>query len=358
MGPASEDIREGRVVDRTTIEISLNRPSAFLLEALDIHIARAADSLVGTGPFLATTGGDSFEMRANETYYGGAPSIKQIDIVPYTSIRAAWADMLRGQVDMLYDVGVEALDLIEPSKDVQVFPFRRGYAFMVLLNVRKPYLKDPEFRQQLNTAIDREALVANVLRGHGTPAYGPVWPEHWAFDADLPQFTYEPRLVATRRTLKMFFVDPSHEHIAIAIQRQLQAIGVDLELEVVPDLTRAQMGNFDLFLADYVQGPNLYRPYLFWHSGSPYNWGGYSDKAVDEALDVVRHATNDETYKAGVADFQRAMVNDPPAIFLAWRERSRAVTARFVVPAKQGADILSSLHLWRPATEQLLARGN
>jgi ABC-type transport system substrate-binding protein len=113
-----------------------------------------------------------------------------------------------------------------------------------------------------------------------------------------------------------------------------------------------------LFLADYVQGPNLYRPYLFWHSGSPYNWGGYSDKAVDEALDAIRHATNDETYKAGVAAFQRAMVDDPPAIFLAWRERSRAVSARFAVRAEQGADILSSLHLWRPSTEQLAARRN
>ena len=41
---------------------------------------------------------------------------------------------------------------------------------MVLLNVQKPYLRDPAFRRQLNAAIDRDALVADALKGHGTPA--------------------------------------------------------------------------------------------------------------------------------------------------------------------------------------------
>ena len=42
--------------------------------------------------------------------------------------------MLRGKVDMLYDVGVEALDSIEASKEIQTYTFQRGYAYMMLLN--------------------------------------------------------------------------------------------------------------------------------------------------------------------------------------------------------------------------------
>ena len=38
---------------------------------------------------------------------------------PYPSVRAAWADMLRGDVDMLYEVGVDALDSLEPSTNGQ-----------------------------------------------------------------------------------------------------------------------------------------------------------------------------------------------------------------------------------------------
>ena len=49
------------------------------------------------------------------------------------------------------------------------------------------------------------------------------------------------------------------------------------------------------------------------------------------------------TYRAGVAAFQRAIVDDPPAIFLAWSERARAVSTRFDVPVEPGRDILSTL---------------
>ena len=37
-----------------------------------------------------------------------------------------------------------------------------------------------------------------------------------------------------------------------------------------------------------------------------------------------------------MAAFQRAIVDDPPAIFLAWSERARAVSTRFDVPARAG----------------------
>jgi ABC-type transport system substrate-binding protein len=102
-------------------------------------------------------------------------------------------------------------------------------------------------------------------------------------------------------------------------------------------------------MADALMGPNLLRPYVFWHSSSPNNWAKYSSAAVDDALDKVRHAANDDEYRAGVSAFQRAIVDDPPAIFLAWSERARAVSTRFEVPVEPGRDILSTLRLWRPA---------
>ena len=54
--------------------------------------------------------------------------------------------------------------------------------------------------------------------------------------------------------------------------------------------------------------------------------------------------------------FQRAIVDDPPAIFLAWSERARAVSTRFEVPVEPGRDILSTLRLWRPVGAPALAK--
>ena len=71
-------------------------------------------------------------------------------------------------------------------------------------------------------------------------------------------------------------------------------------------------------------------------------------RPVDAALDTIRGARSDDEYRQGVADFQRSIVADPPAIFLAWDERARAVSNRFDVPVEQGVDILGALRLWRP----------
>jgi ABC-type transport system substrate-binding protein len=154
--------------------------------------------------------------------------------------------------------------------------------------------------------------------------------------------------------------EPAHERIALAVQRQLQAIGVNLDVELLTDdkmvAQRLAAGDFDAFLSDFPQGPPLVRPYLFWYSGAPFNYGKFSSAEVDAALDTIRHARDDATYRNGVAAFQRAVVADPPAIFLAWRERARVVSRRFQVPVERGTDILPVLHLWRPATEEKTAR--
>ncbi len=70
---------------------------------------------------------------------------------------------------------------------------------------------------------------------------------------------------------------------------------------------------------------------------------------MDAALDSIRHAADDDAYRAGVAAFQRALADNPPAIFLAWSERARAVSTVFDVEVEPGRDPLSTLRLWRPA---------
>ena len=132
----------------------------------------------------------------------------------------------------------------------------------------------------------------------------------------------------------------------------MQALQIEVELESVSDVgPRLAAGTFDAVLSDYRQGPNLVRPYLYWHSSGPLNFGHYANPHVDAALDAIRHAVDDEAYAAGVAAFQRAIVDDPPAVFRAWRERARAVSARFSVPAEPDTDVLNSIHLWRPSAD-------
>jgi peptide/nickel transport system substrate-binding protein len=363
LGPAYEDVREIRAVSDYELEFVLRQPSAFLSEALDVPIEGPEET--GTGPFkFSRQGPDGIEMQANTAYYQGPPEIERVRFKPYNSTRAAWADLLRGQVDMLYEVGVEALDSLTPSNRVKVFSYRRHYAYMAIMNVARPALRDAALRRTLNLAIDRQTLLSQVMAGRGIPAATPVWPDHWANAGANAVFAYDPQPIAPQTAplrLRCLFIEPSHERLALALQQQLRAVGVELVLESAPldaAMERLTAGDFDILLTEVISGPSLSRPYLFWHSNGPFNWGRYRSSAADRGLDTIRHATTDEVYKQGVAAFQRAIADDPPAIFLAWIERARAVSTRFEVPVEPGRDVWSSLRLWHPVTGASLASGH
>src|SRR5438552_3752279 len=91
---------------------------------------------------------------------------------------------------------------------------------------------------------------------------------------------------ASRSNRIRLFDEPALERLALVVQRQLQAIGVDVDLNLVPQnefAPRVSAGDFDAVLTDYRQGPNLARPYLYWHTGAPLNFGHYSNARVDAA---------------------------------------------------------------------------
>lgn len=361
LGPIFQDVAEIRAVSDRDVEIRLRRRSPFVLERLDddIPIADPKAALAGTGPFYISSERGDIQMHANADYHGGRPIVDNITFKPYPSLRAAWADLLRGQVDVLYDVGPDALESLESSTQVRIFPFQRAQVYVVLFNFRRPFFRDPNFRRKLNDAIDRTALVADALGGHAIPAAAAISPRHWAYSADLPQFQYSPRVRdgGSPKQLTCLFMDPSIERLALLTQRQLQSIDVDLQLKLVTPseaLGRLEAGDFDAVLGDFGLGPNLARSYEFWHSTGPYNFGRYNNGAVDAALDSIRHAADDEEYRKGVAAFDRAIVDDPPGIFLASGERARAVSSRFDVPADPDAAIFRTLHLWRPVGDQLV----
>ena len=135
--------------------IRLNSRSTFVPEALEILVEEPDQPAGGTGPFgIVSSSSDGLEMAANRQYYLGAPHIDRIVFKPYPSSRAAWADMMRGQVDVLYDVAPDALDLLRPSSNVHVFEFRERYTYAILLNMRRPLFKDKRLRAALN-ARDR-----------------------------------------------------------------------------------------------------------------------------------------------------------------------------------------------------------
>jgi ABC-type transport system substrate-binding protein len=149
--------------------------------------------------------------------------------------------------------------------------------------------------------------------------------------------------------------------VALEVKRQLEAAGVDMSVEEVPQeelIQRLGRKEYEATLVEFISGPTLFRPYLVWHTNAPINWGHFGGPTIDKALDAVRFSGTDAEYRAAVANLNQILLEDPPGVFLAWQERARAVSRRFSVPSEPGRDILGTLRLWKPAADTRQASRN
>ena len=357
-----------------TVVIKLRERNGFLLTDLTgIPVLKPNNPEVGTGPFqvVKRTGRDA-TLAAFARYYRGRSQMTEIDVTSYPTQRNAWSALMRGDIDMLYEVSRDSAEFVQAETTVRTYPNWRKYYIPLVFNVRHPILRDARVRIAINEALDRTALVRDGLRGQGTPADGPVWPQHWAYSTPVQPFTFDPpaarkrldaagyplkpddvRRVAMRFSFKclVFGNDSRLERFALLAQKELADIGIDMQLESIALnrlVPRVAAGDFDAFLFE-MSARNLGRVYDFWHSqgGMKVN-SGY--RSADGVLDRLRSAQSDEDIRAAVAEVLRVLHDDPPAAFLAWQRTSRAVSTRFEVASEPDRDILPSLWMWRPAT--------
>jgi ABC-type transport system substrate-binding protein len=361
MGPAFDDVKEISAADPWHVRITLRQPSQLVLEALEVPVQKPGKGNVGTGPYIPSPTNPS-ELLANPNYYLGRPNIDRFVAIPYTSVRAAWAELLRGNIDMLYETNLDALDSLQGSTDVGVYSYIRHYQYMIVFGAHSAVFRSPEIRRELSAAINREAIVKDALNGHGIPSTGPVPPAHWALEGTAPRLRFDPEIAGRLRSRHLKFTclvpaDSAYEPVALAVKQQLAAASVDMRVEEATQeqiLHAAASKDFDALLFDPISGPSLFRSYRHWYSRMSFNPKPIESPRIDAALDRVRHATSDNEYRAGVSAFLQAIVDEPPALFLAWGERARAVSRKVdVVTEEKGRDPLINLRLWRPALQQV-----
>jgi peptide/nickel transport system substrate-binding protein len=378
LAPSFQQVSSVEEDGPTAFVVNLTRPSQLFLSDLAFFSLThgSGDQAAGTGPFIVESRDDKrIVMRRFDQYREGTPAINRLELNAFPTVRNAWTALMRGEVDFLFEVGADAAEFVGGESSVQTFTFLRPYTLMLGFNLRHPVLRSQEIRRALNQAIDRDAIVRGGFRGRARPAQDPIWPYHWTSTAGGPAYTYNREAairafaaagyreakafdgrMPSRFQLKCLVYRPL-ERVALIVQKQLYEVGIDMhiELEGAGEIAaRAARGDYEAFLFWQVTGRSLTFPYLFWHSPEPGRPGllrsGYS--TADAALDRVRYARNDSDLRNAVAEFQQVMHDDPPAVFLAWEERVRAVSRKFhVPPTEPGRDVIASLWRWQPAQQ-------
>jgi ABC-type transport system substrate-binding protein len=364
--------------------IHLSRPDTFMIETLaNVPIFDPNNPDNGTGPFKRLKRTPTVEGIRNAQYYRGAPAIDRVQITTYDTPRAAWAAMMRGEVDMVPEVNRDSIEFLEGATRFATYSSLRPFYIPLVFNLRNPILKNVEVRRALSEAINREEVVRHAMRGHGRVADDPVWPFHWAYTTASRRDAYNPTAAAQRLNaagfpvraaktpggmpsrfqLRCLFWDkgPQYERIALLLQRQLAAVNVDLVLEAtdIESVARsAKAGAFDTFMLQMASGKSFNYAYEFWHSSQPgittSALSGYN--GADAVLDRLRGAYSDAEVRVAVADLRQRFYEDVPAAFIAWIEVTRAVDARFDVGDPLDPEILANLWRWKVRPTQRLAQ--
>jgi len=374
--PGLSDITAIEAPDAETLLITLRNRSRFLLDDLTVAVSKsgAQGGVVGTGPFvMGQAANNELVMTALPNYYRGKPTIDRIVWKSYPAVRTAWAAMMRGEIDFLYEVPPEAVEFIQAEDSVKVFSFLRNYVYLVVLNAKRKPFDQWQVRRALNYAVNRETLIARALSKQGQAASGPVWPLHWAFDSTVPGYSYDPpkstalmdvagipgikdHRAETRAPSRIRFtcLVPENfavwERMALIVQRDLADIGVDMQLVSVPFETfnqRISLGDYDAVIMELIVGNTASRPFTFWSSRSTQNFWGFKNNELDRALDDLRSAPDDTQYRSAFRQVQMQSLEDPPAIFMALGQVTRAVSNRFQVVAPPNTDILPSIPDWQ-----------
>ena len=343
---------------------------SLLDEIAEVNLGEGGEEFAAGAFRVGTIAEQGFSAYGFDRYYRGRPAIGRVDFTTFRSPRAAWAAMMRDEIDALYDVGREAVEFVERDPGIRVYPFLRPYLSTLLLNVNTRQFSDPHIRVALSQLVDRHAIVKVAYRGRGQVAEGPLWPAHWALRGVPAVTSYDPaagiRALASAPKshpgrLKFRCLVPAgaetqpFERMALMLQKQFVDAGVDMELELVSPTALVQKissGAFEAALFELV-GRTPSWLYGFWRSpAGPHAWIRHGYSGADRELDAMHLAETEAELKRSIAAVYRRMSEDPPAIFIAWPQAARAVSTRFEIPVEKGADIMgSNLHLWRPARQ-------
>jgi peptide/nickel transport system substrate-binding protein len=381
--PALADIASVRSDGDRDLVLELSRPSAWLPEDLTVPLVVGPDN-IGMGPYrVVTRDPTKVVLERFDRYYLGRPSIARVVVTPFDTLRTAWASLLRGDVDVVSDVPADAVEFVR-NEDVEVVSFARRYQFLIAFNSTRGPLRLPDVRRALNLAVNRTALLTKVLKGGGSPSTGPLWPAYWAYDrSDLPS-SYDPARAASMLDAAGFRVSdragepglpPARlrftclvpegfavwERLALEVQRDLFNIGVDMQVTVAPFQEFNRLigeGRFEAALVDMISGPTPGRAYMFWRSAREFrglNVFGYENPEAERLFNVLRASTNEAAVRSATERLQRVLLDDPPALFLAWSERARAIRRSFSIPDEPGRDPMLSLWRWAPNASALQA---
>jgi peptide/nickel transport system substrate-binding protein len=360
------------------VDFTLKAPSAGFLNSLRLGIIPqhlfAADvatiptspysgaKAMGTGPFMveSISADRSVVTLHRNPYATPAPHLDRVVFKGYASLDDAVSAVAGGLADAVSGVlsAAEAKTLQRP--DVRILDLR-SFSFTSVfmdLDPKHPYFSNPAVRRGLSQAINRPAIVREVLRGGAEAQSTALPPSDWAYSAAAGErFPYDPGAAEKafddagwtmpaqglyRSQAGVDFIVElvaadayPYRDVARLLQRQLGAVGIGVKLNIVPAgqlVTKYLAGrSYQMALANLDNGPDPDQ-FALWHSSEksyPLNFSQLPRQSfIDKDLEDGRAAVDPKDRIAAYNDLQDLLVDAAPALFLYEPHYQYAVSRR------------------------------
>src|SRR5213083_2839178 len=341
-------------LDELTVRFILKEPRASFL---DIMAAAAASIVsptavrkygldygsnpVGTGPFRFASWerGQRVVLEKNPSYWKFPVKVDRVIYRPIVEDQARLTELLTGSLDLIVGVPPDFVGQLESQGKVNVLRQVGAHVWYLGINNQKKPFEDKRVRQAMNYAVNKEALVRDVLKGTGSLSRGPVLPATWGAESSLKPYPYDPerarKLLAEAGYPNGFSTSlwvlesgsgmQSPVAMSTVIQSNLKAVGVTVALQTMEwgaYLAKLRSKEQELFALSWMAGmedPDMVMyPLLHssqWTPNGP-NRALYKNETFDELLHQAR-LTTDQAKRADLyRQAQRLLVDDAPWIFI------------------------------------------
>jgi len=356
------------VVDEYTVRLNLDKPFAPLVAHLTHNFVAMVSpkqiaelpegqeimAPVGTGPFKFDkwVRGEYVRIVRNDEYWGPKPYVDAVvfRVVPSDATRLVLLET--GQVHAIMRVPPMDAPRVAATPGLEVVRVPSVRTIYIAFNYQKAPWTDVRVRQALNYAVDKEAIVKEILGGAGGVSDAPIMPLIFGYAPQKP-YPYDPEKArklldeaGIPRGFKCTLYHPTGRYmmdaaIAEAVQAYLREVGIEAELITMEWAAYlaflrkpVEEATFDMFMlgwgcvtldADYGLFP-LFHTSEWAPKGS--NRSFYSNPVVDALLEQGRVTPDPEARKAIYAEAIRVLWEDAGWLFLHYEVQINAQSTK------------------------------
>ncbi len=272
--------------------------------------ATCATNLIGSGPFVLESWrvNESVIVGRNPRYWReGLPYLDRITFRPVTDSSARTAQFQSGALDVMHttssaailtlrdDAAAGTATVIEGTKGAEV-------SYLMFNSAKAPF---DDVTARKAAVLARNTKQINQIRNRGLPtlASGPFSPGSVGYLAD--NGTEKANLKKARELVAQYTqthgsppnyeyvttTDPDNVAIAELVKERSKQAGIEVTIRTVDQsslINDALAGNFQAMSFRNHPGGDPDTQYVWWHSGSPVNFGRIKDPEIDRLLDAGR----------------------------------------------------------------------